>query len=85
MGIACRATRYGQTERSSHRAWAIATASAMPTTIAIVSPMSVTLAVTHRPERRSARFEPTKNDSSMTRCGSVMRNPGLSKTCSRIQ
>ncbi len=39
-GIACSATRYGHTDRSSHCACAMANASNMPMTMAMPSPIS---------------------------------------------
>ena len=51
IGIACRATRYGQIDRSTQRAWDMITASVMPSTIEITRPMIAANAVHFRPSR----------------------------------
>ena len=50
-GSACAATRYGYIDRSIQRAWAITTASAMPSTMLIDSPITAANVVQAMPVR----------------------------------
>src|SRR5262249_4477239 len=61
-------------ERSTQRAWDIATATLMPIAAAIRSPTSATIAVWYVATRMSVRTVPSRKPSVTTSCGGGRRN-----------
>jgi hypothetical protein len=74
IGMHCRMTAYGKSERSIQRAWLMATAQTKPMTIAIARPVSATPAERASASMMSPTVFGSKNASVKILCGGGTRN-----------